>query len=534
MVVSLVILVLMLLTERFASKCSSAEDIAAQNGNESRTTTRTPYGNIKPGHQNVEDEDVTNVHTGANKTHILGYISNHKNSCYLDSLLMALLHKPNNPFITNFLTSSSDDSDDNRKTLQNLLNTIAIGIQQKHETNKLNQLRNDLRLWLQKNQQNSQGDNENFSSAQNDSNKVLEIFLKVLESEKSDNTTLTYTLDERDKNYDPANQSNAPAETKKTHFNLSLTPGEANFVQECVDNEDTDIICIPQNYQFTNPGKKQGNTTVGTSKNHKYNLTQNEKGLIFVRINRVRPPSDINDTSVFLLEKVSPNLELSSVVVHDGTHASGGHYVCCFKHTDDRWYQYNDTSGFTPLNTWTEIQTRVNTKTTLAIYFEQNKTPEEDELYTGSQNSQQTSNKAKKDKKQNQQVINSSQLATPAAVVQANQPKKLNEAEQSIITYKQTLTKYKESLQNTKRVHDIINGMERHNKQEKNKNLKKATKILADIEAHLKTLADLNQIQNPLKSEIEKTISRAQKFVNFLVKNDPSAVTASESGNLPG
>lgn len=260
-----------------------------------------------------------------------------KNSCYLDSLLVALFNKKDK-FIEKFLLDAPVNDYGNRnlrelgnqikEELTNLYKTISgVNIKKNYTCANFRKLLNDyygiLKTIFPKFK--LIGKNDNWTSSQNDVFELLEFLFKIF------NVTSTTKM---------VDANNPPV---MTNF-VNMIPIDFLF-DETKEVKISDIYPSYEVLYHLNEknafidayGRKQ------TTYTKKTEIVKAEK--LLIRVPRVMGSMKLKTRIIpcpSLKFKDGAKLYLNSIIIHYGS-SKGGHYICLFK-CENKWYEYDDTS----------------------------------------------------------------------------------------------------------------------------------------------------------------------------------------------
>lgn len=301
-------------------------------------------------------------------------LKNHRNSCYIDSILFPLLVNPKWYISKKLLHSDLTNID--KKACDTTLQSINVATSVKRELQRLMRiirskkpynteeltcinLRKILKKckFLKKFASREQMDDSEFLIA------IISLFDIGLTTVE---TTITYYTDENE-------IKNPPLQLEKTVIQRKEITLEINFadidnsipIQDIIEHYQQEEIAIADDILF------------GDNRNKRYKIQHytilDSECLIF-RINRLVNTPDGEriyiDNKVALVPyiyKGNAEYKLSLITVHSGG-IGGGHYISYFK-TNDVWFTYDDTDDDTPFRTsWSEITDVASQQCSILLY----------------------------------------------------------------------------------------------------------------------------------------------------------------------
>lgn len=261
-------------------------------------------------------------------------------SCFVDSMLWALLYKIDNPFYK-FILETNFTPDSNADTLKKVLLAFYGGI---HSNNKFSreQLKNmvgAVRLLLKK----------EMHTGQQDTNEFFTYIKEILEKDiKSHNLTITTTsnMEEFDENKSPVDYKPVPSvNTGDIICVNSISAINFNDVEFNINDNELTITKPKETYDPPIQVTDDNHNPTGhiyTSKQEIVKYKRNNKVIdyLIIPISRVNSENySKNIDPITILNEIS-GLFIHSIVVHQGD-SSSGHYVCYFK-VNNNWYLFND------------------------------------------------------------------------------------------------------------------------------------------------------------------------------------------------
>lgn len=259
------------------------------------------------------------------------------NSCYLDSLLVALFNK-RDKFIEKFLLKAPINDYGNRKLkelgarikeeLINIYKSISgVDIKKKYTCANLRKLLNDYYGILKTIAPKFKliGRNDNWTSSQNDVFELLEFLLKIFD------VKLTTKL---------VDANNPPIMTNFVNMiPIDFIFDETNEVKisDIYPSFEVSYHLNDRNAFIDAYGRKQ------TTYNKKTEILKAEK--LLIRVPRVMGSMKLKTRIIpcpSLKFRDGSKLYLNSIIIHYGS-SKGGHYICLFK-CENNWYEYDDTS----------------------------------------------------------------------------------------------------------------------------------------------------------------------------------------------
>lgn len=344
------------------SKSESESDSSDRESSDSESESESESESDEKSNSESESED----EESDEKEHKEGDIgcsdyilmANQRNSCYVDSLLVALfIHKSS--FIKNKLLNGEATTKTGNLIIKKL-NEIYNGIHSdKGSSCSVN--RNELRELLQKYNDKYEDDHIDFVKSPLEPSDVLRIFSTIV-----------------------------PLTTEVKNTRYEITDGKQKIVRNEIDDETINKIIITNDKAFDGDvGKmlKQVKYTKSTLKSKKEIITNmidvydySASKFLVVTLNRhlqedkvvngkVKTIRTIDDRVVTFPEKLDGSLELSSIIVHIGSDR-GGHYICYFR-CENEWYRYDDTTiKITKIGSFTELLKidGIRTKCTDLVY----------------------------------------------------------------------------------------------------------------------------------------------------------------------
>jgi hypothetical protein len=261
------------------------------------------------------------------------------NSCYLDSLLVALFNKKDK-FIEKYLLNAPINNYGNRnlkelgnqikEELKDIYKTISGGIdvKKKYTCANFRKLLNDYYGILKTVSPKFKllGTNDNWTSSQNDVFELVELLFKIFD------VKLTTKI---------VDANNPPI---MTNF-VNMIPIDFLF-DDTKEVKISDIYpSFEVSYQLNERnafidvyGRKQ------TTYKKKTEVLKAEK--LLIRVPRVMGSMKLKTKVIpcsSLKFKEGDKLYLNSIIIHYGS-SKGGHYICLFK-CENKWYEYDDTSS---------------------------------------------------------------------------------------------------------------------------------------------------------------------------------------------
>lgn len=283
-------------------------------------------------------------------------ICNKQNSCYLDSLMVALFHTRNEN-VYNMFTNNLNDSthishieeiEERRKILESFKQIIDI-IQNPENYSKCNYLTN-LRTKLDEYKKFSYNDT-NWTADQCDPKDALEYLNDILNVKtnisiiETHYKTIMRTTDANKNIEDYTKYVKHIFKDKEKHkfITENTSNSRGSFIRD-IDaqffikfNHETQIIDNTNDWQ---------NIEIREIKIREIKIENSD--LLFYRLDRIAstPKREKSDKYIepakYIILGNNNTLQLRSIIVHHGK-ANEGHYTCLFKcHKDNMWYEYDD------------------------------------------------------------------------------------------------------------------------------------------------------------------------------------------------
>lgn len=340
---------------------------------------------------NLINDDINVVHKSPNKSEKIKrkcdniVIKNQSNSCYLDSLMVALFHH-DNPFIQEVIFNNNinhnnikelkDKAEEIRSELQKIYNLIANTLENKPIQTCVNirKLFNDyVKLFTTNFPNDTAMEPTNYEKDQAEPVQILNLLtiifnikntVKVNITRWGANLTTNKTQTSSDKDDQPfifyIHQQDLmdklsiqikdyyPVKTEITHFdknNLWQSNGK-KYSQKIEEIEIVDSSLL-----FINIKRLFLNYNHNDMQYDNYNAAINHA----IKLNtKVIPEEEIK-------LKTGKILKLYSIIVQQGIN-SGGHYICLYN-CNDLWYEYDDLGPqITPIGTFDKIINNTNKK----------------------------------------------------------------------------------------------------------------------------------------------------------------------------
>lgn len=276
-------------------------------------------------------------------------LTNNKNSCYLDSFFMAIMHKPN-PIIQGILNASNAFSGKGNLTIEKVSDSIKQ--QLTHIYNKIQEGANVQICTTIRNQF------ANFDS---------QYAVKYKKQYKSDPPDQVDWVDEQNEPLDVALMLSRVFKLPNPIGKRTTYEGKDNSLEHvsyfdpviAMENKDIDI----QNYIpiFEDEFYNEINSKVVK----KYTSYTNSDGF-FVTIKRGHVSNSSEEIKSFKTVSCPPtltvsnkDLTLSSIIVHHGNSIQAGHYTCYILHKQN-WFHFDDlTSSFEYVGNFSDIPASV-------------------------------------------------------------------------------------------------------------------------------------------------------------------------------
>ncbi len=302
---------------------------------------RSPKTKICPSHQ------ILNIKTNrcVNKTGIVGkkilnnnktpnYLKWDNNSCYIDSLLVALFHCKSTFIEKNLLNAPINNYDNSilnelgekiRNELINIYKSVSFGKNDVAYCSLLRKLLDDYYTLLHKIKPKIKiiGSRDNWTISQLDVFDLLEFF------------TIIFNIKNTTKIIDA---NNPPFYTNFSN----IIP-----IDFLLSNHILNISDIYPSYD-SNYNLSQGNVYIDSNGNkHTTYIKKTEiikAPFLMIRIprniGRMKLSTNIIPAPYLKLKENTQRLNLSSIIIHYGSN-KGGHYISLIKH-NNKWYEYND------------------------------------------------------------------------------------------------------------------------------------------------------------------------------------------------
>ena len=288
-------------------------------------------------------------------------ILNENNSCYLDSLLVSLFHKPN-PYIYNLIFMSPINHTNHKKIYEKALEIrqelqkiylIITGIQSSSNYQNCKSLRkmlNEYKDLYNKEFPNNKLENINWQRVQAEPSQTLQYFnimfnfpvtSEIVTKRWGTNAKLTQEV---------YKEVTAKPHISETHLKSIFVH---NIYNEDLQNKASIKIkdFYPNRLLLTHFSKdnlwKPSKDLAFKTKIEKISIQ--EAPILYIHIDRLIKNyyGDVDKLETVIVPEAQINLKnnslkLQSIIVHIGS-AIGGHYICLFK-CNDKWYEFDDLS----------------------------------------------------------------------------------------------------------------------------------------------------------------------------------------------
>ena len=254
----------------------------------------------------------------------IGLLTNNKNSCYLDSYLMAIMHVKDNSIIKDILEAPAKFSGKNNlgleklsKNVQSELSSIYNKIHDKEDASVCSSLRS---LFSQYDENYKKRKNENLEeidwiSSQQEPQDVYQIFNRLFQIR---NNTKKQVVD---------SDSTTVQNVDFNDLFISLEDGDVNLKDYLPVYTSTKVT--QANKQITRSEKYLESTGMVVNILRGYDDDGEEKKRTQLSI----------PIETFALE--NKEMFLESIIVHHGQTVHSGHYTCYIRH-NNTWYHFND------------------------------------------------------------------------------------------------------------------------------------------------------------------------------------------------
>ena len=298
-----------------------------------------------------------------------GIPSNYEgSSCFMDSMLWAVLYKIDNPFYK-YIYDAKFNENSEADICKNLLLAFYGGIHGGKSSDELKEIIGGIRNLLKDDMRNGQHDTNEFF------NELKEILDKDIQKNiKIESTTTKIIQDNNNNNNTEEKKEEVKSET---NFLIANSPigfpiGSSYFdtvtfdindktititgpkIQENtiiteedktkpsvkqIDNSGKPYLNKEGQQQESYPTKNTGKTIISSQVTTTY--TSDKKiDYLMIPIGRINEQNNKDKTKIKISEKIG-ELSIHSIVVHQGENISGGHYYCYFK-VNNMWYLFDD------------------------------------------------------------------------------------------------------------------------------------------------------------------------------------------------
>ena len=302
-----------------------------------------------------------------------------RSSCFIDSVLWAILYKINNPFYQYISDANLNSNDADSKLLSDLFLAFYGGIHSNnYDRKELENIIMVIRYIL-----NQKSADQFITGKQHDAGDFFRYIKTIFDnssiSANAIDVNITTTLSKQDDAKLSPPKNDTPVKRHEKHNILCVNPisvdifdtvkininssGETltieyppdNFegkpqpiMKKVLDTHGNEIMVdvTDSNGKTEKVPKKEpsGISTISEQITYEY-TSKNSIDYLMIPVNRTlfdksTGVSSKNSNSITILDKIG-DLYIHSIVYHDGTSSSGGHYTCYFKMANN-WYLFDD------------------------------------------------------------------------------------------------------------------------------------------------------------------------------------------------